>query len=578
MERLYKYIEITDLKDMLKKSGQKYGKNIAYKIRKEEGKYKTYTHEEVRKMIDGLGTSLIDMGLKDKRIAVIGENRFEWEIAYLSIVCGTGIVVPLDKSLPENELESLLKRSEVEAIICSGKYIETLKKVRTKNLKYIISMDLEKTEDEIISQKELIEKGKKLVENGDTRFTNAEIDNKKMSIMLFTSGTTSQSKAVALSHKNICSNLMDIASTLDVNSKDIFLSFLPLHHVFECTVGFLYPLYIGAQIVFSDGIRHIPENLKEYKASVMASVPAIYERLFKIVRKQIEKKGNLEEILIEEEKHKNDSMENKKAIFKDLHELLGGNIRLFISGAASLDAKIEEKFRNLGFNIVQGYGLTETSPIVAVGNNKYHKIGSIGKALPSEEVKLLNVNKQGIGELAVKGPNVMIGYYKNKEATEKVLKDEWFHTGDLAKIDEEGYIFICGRKKNVIVLKNGKNIYPEEMESLINKEDGIEESFIFGKQMSEDPTNIKIFVKVVYNKEHFEGKTKEEIEKEISQKISEVNKVMPRYKAIRGTIISDVPLIKKTTNKIKREKNLELIKKEYEKNKQKINKKQVRTL
>lgn len=565
MERLYKYIEITDLKDMLKKSGQKYGKNIAYKIRKEEGKYKTYTHEEVRKMIDGLGTSLIDMGLKDKRIAVIGENRFEWEIAYLSIVCGTGIVVPLDKSLPENELESLLKRSEVEAIICSGKYIETLKKVRTKNLKYIILMDLEKTEDEIISQKELIEKGKKLVENGDTRFTNAEIDNKKMSIMLFTSGTTSQSKAVALSHKNICSNLMDIASTLDVNSKDIFLSFLPLHHVFECTVGFLYPLYIGAQIVFSDGIRHIPENLKEYKASVMASVPAIYERLFKIVRKQIEKKGNLEEILIEEEKHKNDSMENKKAIFKDLHELLGGNIRLFISGAASLDAKIEEKFRNLGFNIVQGYGLTETSPIVAVGNNKYHKIGSIGKALPSEEVKLLNVNKQGIGELAVKGPNVMIGYYKNKEATEKVLKDEWFHTGDLAKIDEEGYIFICGRKKNVIVLKNGKNIYPEEMESLINKEDGIEESFIFGKQMSEDPTNIKIFVKVVYNKEHFEGKTKEEIEKEISQKISEVNKVMPRYKAIRGTIISDVPLIKTTTNKIKREKNLELIKKEFDK-------------
>ena len=565
MERLYKYIEITDLKDMLKKSGQKYGKNIAYKIRKEEGKYKTYTHEEVRKMIDGLGTSLIDMGLKDKRIAVIGENRFEWEIAYLSIVCGTGIVVPLDKSLPENELESLLKRSEVEAIICSGKYIETLKKVRNKNLKYIISMDLEKTEDEIISQKELIEKGKKLVENGDTRFTNAEIDNKKMSIMLFTSGTTSQSKAVALSHKNICSNLMDIASTLDVNSKDIFLSFLPLHHVFECTVGFLYPLYIGAQIVFSDGIRHIPENLKEYKASVMASVPAIYERLFKIVRKQIEKKGNLEEILIEEEKHKNDSMENKKAIFKDLHELFGGNIRLFISGAASLDAKIEEKFRNLGFNIVQGYGLTETSPIVAVGNNKYHKIGSIGKALPSEEVKLLNVNKQGIGELAVKGPNVMIGYYKNKEATEKVLKGEWFHTGDLAKIDEEGYIFICGRKKNVIVLKNGKNIYPEEMESLINKEDGIEESFIFGKQMSEDPTNIKIFVKVVYNKEHFEGKTKEEIEKEISKKISEVNKVMPRYKAIRGTIISDVPLIKTTTNKIKREKNLELIKKEFDK-------------
>ena len=559
MERLYKYTEITDLKDMLKKSGQKYGKNIAYKIRVEEGKYKTYTHEQVRKMVDGLGTALIDMELKDKRIAVIGENRYEWEIAYLSIVCGTGIVVPLDKSLPENELESLLKRSEVEAIFCSGKYVDTLKKIRTKKLKYIISMDLEKTDEEIISQKELMEKGMKLVENGDKRFTEAKIDNEKMSIMLFTSGTTSLSKAVALSHKNICANLMDIASTLDVDSNDIFLSFLPLHHVFECTVGFLFSLYIGAQTVFCDGLRHIPENLKEYKVSVMASVPAIYERLFKIVRKQIEKSGELEQILAKEEKYKNDTMEKKKEIFKDIHSMFGGNIKLFISGAASLDVKIEEKFRKLGFNIVQGYGLTETSPIVAVGNKKYHKIGSIGKAVPSVEAKLLNVNEQGIGELAVKGPNVMIGYYNNKEATNKVLKDGWFSTGDLAKIDEDGYIFICGRKKNVIVLKNGKNIYPEEMESLINKEDGIDESFIFGKPVSDDPTNIKIYAKVVYNKEFFAGMSKEEITKEINKKISEVNKVMPRYKAIRGTIVSDEPLIKTTTNKIKREKNLEVI-------------------
>ena len=559
MERLYEYMKITDLKDMLKKSGEKYGKNIAYKLREEEGKYKLITHEQVRKMVDGLGTSLINMGLKDKRIAIIGENRYEWEIAYLSIVCGTGIVVPLDKSLPENELESLIERSEVEAIICSKKYIETLKKIKNNKLKYIISMDLEKTEDEIISEKELIKKGIELVKKGDKRFTEAEIDNSKMSIMLFTSGTTSLSKAVALSHKNICSNLMDLASTLDVNSNDIFLSFLPLHHVFECTVGFLFAFYIGAQIVFCDGIRHIPENLKEYKVSVMASVPAIYERLFKIVRKQIEKSGNLEEILINEEKHKNDTIEEKKEVFKEIHNMFGGNIKLFISGAASLDAKIEQKFRNLGFNIVQGYGLTETSPIVAVGNKKYHKIGSIGKAVPSVQVKLLNINDNGVGELAVKGPNVMLEYYGNKEATKNVIKDGWFSTGDLAKIDEEGYIFICGRKKNVIVLKNGKNIYPEEMESLINKEDGIDESFIFGKPISEDPTNIKIFAKIVYNKEFFKDQTQEEITKEISKKISAINKSMPRYKSIRGIIVSEEPLIKTTTNKIKREKNLEVI-------------------
>ena len=558
MERLYKYTEITDLKDMLKKSGEKYGEKIAYKIRKENG-YKEITHKEVRKMVDGLGTKLIDMGLKDKRIAVIGENRYEWEIAYLSIVCGTGIVVPLDKSLPENELESLIERSKAEAIICSQKYVEILKRT---DLKYIISMDLEKDENGIISQKRLISEGMKLVQNGDTRFTNAKIDNEKMSIMLFTSGTTSISKAVALSHKNICSNLMDISSILDVNSSDVFLSFLPLHHVFECTVGFLFSLYVGAETVFCDGIRHIPENLAEYKVSVMASVPAIYERLFKIIKKHLEKQGKVEQILKDEEKYKDSSMEKKKEVFKEIHDLLGGNIKLFISGAASLEPSIEEKFRRLGFNMVQGYGLTETSPVVAIGNKKYHKTGSIGKCVPSDEVKLLDINKDGIGELAVKGPNVMLEYYENKEATEKVLKNGWFQTGDLARIDEEGYIFICGRKKSVIVLKNGKNIFPEEMETLINKEDGVEESFIFGKPISKDPNDIKIFVKIVYNKEGFEGKTETEIKEYFNEKIKSINKTMPHYKAIRGIIISDKPLIKTTTNKIKREKNLEQIIKE----------------
>ncbi len=558
MERLYKYIEITDLKDMLKKSGEKYGEKIAYKIR-QENEYKEITHSEVRKMVDGLGTKLIDMGLKDKRIAVIGENRYEWEIAYLSIVCGTGTVVPLDKSLPENELESLIERSKAEAIICSQKYVEILKKTK---LKYIISMDLENDNDGIISQKRLISEGIQLVKSGDTSFTNAKIDNEKMSIMLFTSGTTSISKAVALSHKNICSNLMDISSILDVNSSDVFLSFLPLHHVFECTVGFLFSLYVGAETVFCDGIRHIPKNLAEYKVSVMASVPAIYERLFKIIKKHLEKQGKVEQILKDEEKYKDSSMEKKKEVFKEIHDLLGGNIKLFISGAASLEPSIEEKFRRLGFNMVQGYGLTETSPVVAIGNKKYHKTGSIGKCVPSDEVKLLDINKDGIGELAVKGPNVMLEYYENKEATEKVLKDGWFQTGDLARIDEEGYIFICGRKKSVIVLKNGKNIFPEEMETLINKEDGVEESFIFGKPISKDPNDIKIFVKIVYNKESFEGKTETEIKEYFNEKIKSINKTMPHYKAIRGIIISDKPLIKTTTNKIKREKNLEQIIKE----------------
>ena len=572
-EKIYKCLEIKDLKDMLKKSGEKYGEKNAYKIRLEKNKYKTYTHKDVRQMINYLGTRLIDLGLKNKRIAVIGENRYEWEIAYLSIVCGTGIVVPLDKSLPQNELEKVIERSGVEAIFYSEKYTDILKTIVGRGigkLKTLISMDLKHHTEGIYSQNELISEGKKLVESGNKSFIEATIDNEKMSIMLFTSGTTSDSKIVALSHKNLVSNLMDIASSLDINSSDVFLSFLPLHHVFECTVGFLFSLYAGAETVFCDGIRYIVDNLKEYKVSVMASVPAIYERIFKIIRREIAGSNNLEEILENEEKYKKSSMEEKKKVFKNIHDMLGGNIKLLISGAASLDKEIEEKYRNLGLNLVQGYGLTETSPVIGIGTNKYHKVGSIGKTVPSDEAKVVECNKEGIGELIVKGPNIMLGYYQNEEATKKAIVDGWFYTGDLARIDEEGYIFICGRKKNVIVLKNGKNIYPEEMENLINKIEGVEESFIYGKQLSSDKENIKIYAKIVYDEEvvknAYKVQSKEEIHKEIANKIREINSLMPKYKAIRGFSLTKDPLIKTTTNKLKRQQNLEKILEEEREN------------
>ena len=560
------YLEITDLKDMLNKTKNMYGDKLAYKIKLEEGKYKTFSHKEVRDMVDALGTALISLGLKGKRIAVIGKNRYEWEIAYLSIVCGTGVVVPLDKALPENELESLVERSEIEAIFYTGKYSEVIRKIRDKNtnkLKYLIAMDKEDSHENTFLQSGLIEEGKKLLEKGNKEFVNAKINPNEMSIMLFTSGTTSKSKAVALSHKNICSNLMDIGYALDVNSEDVLLSILPIHHVFECTVGFLFALYKGACTVFCDGIRHIIENLNEYKVSVMACVPGIYERIFEIIKKQLEKQGKVDEILENEEKYRNAYKEKRKEIFCEIHNMLGGRIRLLLSGAAALDKKIEEKYRLLGLNLVQGYGLTETSPVVAVGTKENHKLGSIGKTIPSVEAKLTDVNKEGVGELIVKGPNVMLGYYNNEAATSEVLKDGWFYTGDLAKIDDDGFIYICGRKKSVIVLKNGKNIYPEEMENLINKIDGINESFVFGKQVSEDKENVKIYAKLVFDREKVEEiyKTKEESEiyKAIFEKIKEINSTMPKYKAIKGIILTEKPLIKTTTNKIKRQENLDAI-------------------
>ncbi len=567
-KRIYDYLKINDLKDMLNKTEKLYANRTAYKIKIEEGKYQVYTHKEVRDMINALGTSLINLGLKGKRIAVIGENRYEWEIAYLSIVCGTGIVVPLDKSLPANELELLIERSDIEAIFYTQKYSEIIQNIRLseKNkLKHLISMDNDENGEGIYSQKELIREGKKLIEEGNNEFLNAKINPKEMEIMLFTSGTTSKSKVVALSHENICTNLMDIGSVLEVNQEDVFLSILPIHHVFECTVGFLFSLYKGAETVFCDGLRHIVENLNEYHVTVMACVPGIYERIFMMIRKKLEKQGKLEEILKNEEKYKNCSMKERKEAFEEIHDMLGGKIKLFISGAASLDNTIEERYRLLGINLVQGYGLTETSPVVAIGTNKNYRLGSIGKTVPSVEAKLVDVNEEGIGELVVRGPSIMLGYYDNEEANKESLKEGWFYTGDLAKIDEEGYIFICGRKKSVIVLKNGKNIFPEELENLVNKIEGVKEAFIFGKAQSDDKNNIKINVKIVFDrdviKDVYKVEKNEDIYIVLAKKIKEINQTMPSYKAIRGIMLTEEPLIRTTTNKIKRQENLDAIRK-----------------
>lgn len=565
-------LEVRDLKDMLNKTRELYGDRPGYKIKLGEENYKTYTHSEIRDMVNYLGTALISLGLKNKRIAVIGENRYEWELAYLSIVCGTGIVVPLDKSLPANELEELIERSEVEAIFYSRKYEEIVEKIKysEKNkLKHLISMDSYIHKEGVYSEKELIEKGKGLVDSGNREFIDAKINPEEMSIMLFTSGTTSKSKVVALSHRNMVSNVMDFASILDVDSSDRILSFLPLHHVFECTVGMLFSLYIGAERSFCEGIRHIIENLNEYKITFTSFVPAIYENMHKTILKNLEKEGKLEAVKKLMKDNKDKTMAEKKEIFKDIHNVFGGHIKLFVSGAAALEKEVEEDFRAWGVNLCQGYGLTETSPVIGVETNENFRVGSIGKALPHVQSKIEDANDEGMGELVVKGPNVMLGYFNDEKATKEVMEDGWFRTGDLAKIDEDGYIFICGRKKSVIVLKNGKNIFPEEMEALVNKIEGVKESFIFGKQQSDDKDDIKINVKIIFDREvmqeAYKVETDEEIYKVLADKIKEINQIMPKYKAIRGILISEKPLLKTTTSKIKRQANLEVIERENNK-------------
>ena len=569
METKSRKMKFTDLKDMLNQTGEVYGDRPAYIFKTEEkGKFRTITHKEFRENINALGTTLIQMGLKDKRIALISENRYEWELSYLAVASGVGVIVPLDKALPDNELESLILRSQVEAIIYSSKYdviMNTLREKKNTNLKYFISMDLEENTQGIYAEKALVEKGKKLLADGNKTYIDAKIDAEKMGIMLFTSGTTAMSKAVMLSHKNLVTNVMDIIQRFDLTDEDRFLSFLPLHHVFECTVGFLYPISIGGSIAFCEGVKHMAENIKEFEITAMISVPAVFDIIYRKVMKTIEKKGKLANL----EKGKKVSqfllkmkIDLRKQLFKEVHESLGPKLKLVVTGGAALDPETEKGFNDLGFDVEQGYGLTETAPVIAAETPKCRRLGSIGKKFPSVEVKIDDPDEEGIGELMAKGPSIMLGYYENEEATKSALEsDGWFHTGDLARIDKDGYIYISGRKKSVIVLNNGKNVFPEEIETLLNKVEGIKETFVFEKK--EHDGDVKVCVEIVYDKElikelyNIEGE--ENIKEFLWDKVKEVNKLMPKYKYVREMVITEEPLIKTTTLKIKRHEELKKV-------------------
>lgn len=571
-KRLHKCDKFANLKEMINLSAQKHGDKPAFRFKTDKpGEFRNITFNDFLNDINALGTKLINMGLSDKRIAIISDNRYEWALAYMAIACGTGVVVPLDKMLPANELEALIIRSGVEAIFYSSKYDEVMQDIRnrkTTDLRYYISMDLEKRENGVYSQKELVKAGKELIEKGNRKFLDAKINNEAMGFMLFTSGTTAMSKAVMLSHKNIASNLMDIAKVLNLDERDTLLSFLPLHHTFECTVGFLYPISRGASIAYCEGIRHIANNIKEYQITAMISVPALYESIYKRLMKNIEKKGKLPEV---EKMIKLTNMfskvgiDIKRVVFKDIIDGLGGKIRLLVNGAAALSPEVEKGFNDLGITTVQGYGLTETSPVISAGTDFEQRIGSVGKVFPSVKLKIINKDENGIGEIYVKGPTVMLGYYQNEEATKEVLDKGWFNTGDLGYVDKKGFLFLCGRKKSVIVLKNGKNVFPEEIETVINKIEGVKESFVYGQAEEDDKIDLKVCAKIVYDKdlmkEIYNFETEEEIYDVLWDKIKEINKTMPEYKYVKKIIVTDEELVKTTTQKIKRHEEMKKIQK-----------------
>ena len=564
LEKIFEAKKFDTVREYMNDAIKKYPTHQAFILKKKKGEYQSITYQQLGEEIENLGTGLLNLGLENKRVAIIGKNSYEWFLSYLSLFCGVGIAVPLDKGLQENEIILSLKRSKADAVIFESTYCDMMEKIK-EDPDYSIQHFICMTEEEgWESLPQLIVKGKALIQQGDQSFQNHEIDPEAMATIIFTSGTTSMSKAVMLSNKNIASNMYDMLMVEPVLSTDVNIAFLPFHHTFGST-GLLMFLAKGATNVFCDGLRHVQENLKEYHVTAFVCVPLLLEAMYKKIMAEVERQGKTKLIKFATKISHfllAIGIDVRRKLFKDVLEPLGGKLRFIVSGASAIDKKVAKGFNDLGILTIQGYGLTECSPVLCAENGENIKYGSIGKAMPNVEIRIDNPNAEGIGEITAKGPNVMLGYYEMEEETRKVLKDGWFSTGDLGYIDKDGYLFITGREKNVIVLKNGKNIYPEEIEQVINNLPYVEENMVFGKEHHED--DLQLSVKIVYNKDYVKEKygdiTEEELHQIIWNDIKTINKTLPKYKYIKNLIITDEPMIKTTTAKVKRYEEMKKIK------------------
>ena len=554
-KKYHKTEEVTNFKDMLYRSGDIYRSRTAFKRKDKDGKIYSTTYAEFKNDVVYLGTSLIEKGFLNKRIAVIGKNSYEWSVSYLaaSIV---GIVVPIDKELHTHDVINFMNVSQTVCILGDSKnlnsILDNIEKVENPDTIFV-PFNPEKEMNNSYSK--LLENGKKSYEGGNNSFDNIKIDPDEMRILLFTSGTTGNAKGVCLSQKNICSNILSTYGIVKVKRSDLFFSVLPLHHTYECTLGFLLPIYSGASVCHCEGLRYIVKNIQEFHPSVILCVPLLLENVHKNIIKNMNKSLPEKYRSKDGNPYKNLPFIIKKVVRNKVKNTLGGRLRVFIVGAAAANPNIIADFKDLHLNTLQGYGLTECSPLVAGNTDFFQKDDAAGLPIPNVEYKIDAPNEEGVGEILVKGPNVMLGYYEDEEKTKQTIVDGWFHTGDLGRVDENGYLYITGRCKSVIVTKNGKNIYPEEVEYYLNDNPLISEAMVLGIQKDDDMyVNAQIYPNIEAITEYLKGSvpTKEEIWKVISDAVSSVNKMLPNYKHIKSFGIRDKEFEKTTTQKIKR--------------------------
>ena len=558
---------ITDIRHMLRTSTELYGDNVAFRQRFEKNEpYREITYKEAFETVNALGTALTNIGLKGKRIAVIGENCYQWATSYLAVICGTGVVVPLDKELSAMELKQLVIEAEVSAVMFTKKYREIFKEMKTSgdtDIEILVDLTGDDEEEGIFKWSNLVAEGRMLLDGGDRSFVEAEIIADEMSELLFTSGTTGIAKGVMLSHKNICFDLIIAPTILNVNTWDIFFSVLPIHHTYEGTCGFLMPLYKGASIAYCEGLKYIVKNLAEVSPTMFLGVPALFETLYKTIMRNVRKQGKeglVKKVMSVNKVTRKIGLDLNKLLLKDILKVFGGRMRVLISGGAAIDPAILQFFNDLGFIAVQGYGLSECAPMGALNpdNPKYMRNSSVGHILPGMQVKIVDKDEDGIGEICLKGDNVMLGYYKNPEETARTVRDGWFYTGDQGYVDEEDFIYITGRKKNVIIASNGKNVFPEELEYYLSLSPFIAESMVWG---AEDERSGDIVIVAAIRPETDDirevlGDEKaddpETVKELLWKEVDKVNEQMPMFKKIKKIVVRNEEFEKNTSKKIKR--------------------------
>ncbi len=558
--KLYDVEKITSIQKMLINSAKKYGSKLALEDLNETP-IQRVTYTSLLNKVLKFGNALKASGIEERtHIALIGENRVQWVISYLTCMMFNFVVVPIDRNLSENEIYNIIHESDSEAVIFSGSFsdIFTGTHPSLKRIKHFISMDKPTSDEEFKYMVDLIDEAQpaELEELPD-------INPDDLAEIIFTSGSLGRAKGVMLSQKNLASNLVDMVSMLYIYPEDRFLSVLPIHHTYECTCGMLCPLYSGASAHYARSLKTVVDDLQRVKATMLLGVPLLYDKMFKRIMKTIKEDKLKAKVVPPLMKFTNalsklGAKDIKRKVFSELHKKFGGHIRLFIAGGAAPDPEVARGLRELGFNFIQGYGLTETSPILALNQIDNFKDNAAGLPLPSVELKIHEPDEEGVGEIYAKGPSVMLGYYKNEAATRDTFDGDWFKTGDIGFIDKDGFLHITGRKKNVIISKSGKNVFPEEIEDKLNRSEYILESLVYAEEDSKLDEIIAAQIvpdaeaMIQYSEENNVEINDQMMEKIIRKEVDKINKEMPNYKQIRKIYIRDKEFEKTTTQKIKR--------------------------